>query len=111
MNTAIKIDHTYPVLQVVPFEKMEVARNEHPLLTASEEIFDVMGWSNLPNDLKLTIALDLIGFSDELKGLYSTKSNFVYNRRKRIYHWVRSFQDGLCDLETAIDALKLTYLD
>ena len=110
MTTAKKIDFNYPVLRPVDAKMVKRVQRKHSLLVATEEIFMLMGWSQLPDVLKLTIAIDMMGFQDEIKGLFSTRDQNLLNRRKRIHYWVNNFLDGQCELNTAVDALKVSYL-
>lgn len=110
MTTAPKIDFNFPVLQLVTPLERKVVRSKNPLLIESREIFEAMGWGDLPENVKLTIAIDMIGFQDELRGLYSTKDTMVLNRRKRIHYWISNLQEGLCSPETVVDALRVSYL-
>ncbi len=78
-----------------------------PLLDESAYIFSLMGWSGLPEDLKRAIAVDLIGYRDELLGLYSTLDPAVQARRRSVYWWVEQYRDGTCSLDTAIASLRI----
>lgn len=89
-----------PILRKVLIE----AENEHHEL---EEVFELMGWEGLPEDLKIEIKEDIKAFRDELTGYYSTCDPFVQRRRQRIDYWVRSFNDGVCSLKTAVNALRV----
>ncbi|KPQ00615.1 MAG: hypothetical protein HLUCCA01_01725 [Bacteroidetes bacterium HLUCCA01] len=110
MTTATKLDPAYPVLRPVESHLVKRSGRRNPLLAETDEIFSLMGWSDLPDPFKLTIAIDLIGFRDEIMGLYATRDVNVLNRRKSIYYWVNAYLDGTCDLQTAMDALKVSYL-
>jgi hypothetical protein len=107
MITAKKIDHTFSVLTPVKLDGTKHIKRTNPLLRESQEIFELMGWSSLPDEVKLVIAIDLIGFRDELKGLYSTNSPYVIARRKSIYYWINMLMNGSCSEQTAIQALKI----
>lgn len=89
-----------PILRKVLIE----AENEHREL---EEVFELMGWEGLPEDLKIEIKEDIKAFRDELTGHYSTCDPFVQRRRQRIDYWVRAFNDGVCSLKTAVNALRV----
>lgn len=71
------------------------------------QIYEAMGWGDLPYRLKFEIALDIVGFYDELTGLYSTRDPFVLARRKRVLYWINNYRSGNCTLETAVSALKI----
>ncbi len=73
----------------------------------SDEIFQTLGWENLPSELKFEIEEDVIGYYNELHGQYSTNCEFVQRRRESVDFWVKSYMDRLCSLETAIDSLKV----
>jgi hypothetical protein len=115
MTTAKKIDQRYPVLRTWSTEFIEShssTQNDriHPLITESKDIFSMMGWEFLPESIKLSIAIDMIGFRDELNGLYSSRDPRVLARRKSIYFWVHQFADGKCTSETATKALRVMNL-
>lgn len=110
MTTAKKIDFNYPVLRPVDAKLVKRVQRKHTLMVETEEILTLMGWNHLPDELKLIIAIDMMGFQDELKGLFSTRDQNVLNRRKRIHYWVNNFLDGQCELDTAVNALKVSYL-
>jgi hypothetical protein len=92
-----KFEH---VLRKVLFE----AEQEH---REAEEGFEVMGWGNLPEELKIEIKDDIRIFIDELNGHYSSCDPWVQKRRKSVYYWVSMFRDGNVSLETAIGALRV----
>lgn len=107
MTTAKKIDHTFSVLTPVMLEQKKRTNRINPILRESKEIFELMGWGGLSEEVKLVIAIDLIGFRDELKGMYSTNSPYVLARRKSIYYWVNMLLNNACSEKTAIEALKI----
>jgi hypothetical protein len=76
----------------------------------AEEMFVLLGWADLPSELKVAIEADVKGYADELEGHYCTSSEWVQRRRESVDFWVHSFQDGLCSLETAVQALKVPSL-
>lgn len=75
-----------------------------------EQMFSLLGWDSLPNQLKLVIEEDVKGYIDELNGCYSTNSIFVQRRRESVDFWVNSYMDGICTLDTALQALKVEIL-
>lgn len=107
MTTAKKLDHSFTQLTSVLLDGNQPLNRKHPLLRESREIFELMGWDALSDDVKLVIAIDLIGFRDELKGLFSTNSPYVLARRKSIYYWVNMILNGACSERTAIEALRV----
>lgn len=74
------------------------------------EAFTLMGWGNLPDELKIEIYNDVKFMVQELKGMYSSCDPFVENRRNSVHFWVNSFKDGICSLEAAVKALKVKAL-
>jgi len=80
------------------------AREEHSKL---QKVFEIMGWGDLPDVLKIEIESDVMAMVDELEGQYSTCDPFVLKRRERVIYWVESYHDGICSLQTAVDALKI----
>lgn len=93
---------TKPLLQSIFRE----AQQEYQQL---EEIFRLMGWSDLPDALKIEIKDDVAAMVAELEGRYSTCDPHVLNRRKSVTYWVDMYRNGVCSLNTAIDSLKMTY--
>lgn len=91
---------TQPQLQNI----FDEAKQEYHKL---EEVFDMMGWGNLPDRLKIEIKDDIAAMVDELKGNYSTCDPFVLKRRERVTYWIEMYQNRVCSLGTAIDALKI----
>jgi len=92
-----------PVLRKV----LKDAEREHREL---QQMFELMGWGDLPDALKMEIKDDVSAMVDELQGQYSSCDEHVARRRQRVVHWVQSFRDGICSLETAIDALHIKKL-
>lgn len=106
MNTALKTPRKFrpePVLRSI-FKEAEL---EHRQI---QQMFDLLGWGELPEELKFTIKEDVKGYIDELNGEYSTNCPLVQRRRESVDFWVNSFNDDMCSLETALDALKTSGL-
>lgn len=101
MSTALKTLalHTAPQLHAL-------ARPD-PLIEAASDMLETMGWSDIPAELKRSVAIDVIGYRDELLGLYATRDPHVMARRRSVYWWVEAYRSGTCSLETALDALKM----
>ncbi|HET8864596.1 MAG TPA: hypothetical protein VFM80_02790 [Gracilimonas sp.] len=75
--------------------------------TEMQQAFDLLGWGNLPDELKIEINEDVKFMVQELKGRFSSCDPFVKRRRESVHYWVSSFQDGICSLETATKVLKV----
>ncbi len=75
-----------------------------------QQAFDLLGWGNLPDELKIEVYGDVKFMVEELKGRFSTCDPFVKRRRETVHYWVSCFQDGICSLQTAINALKVKTL-
>lgn len=109
MNTVIKTTqkgfdaNLEPVLRKV----LKEAEKEHREL---QEMFTLMGWGNIPDALKMEIKDDVSAMVNELKGQYSSCDPHVERRRQRVVHWVESYRDGICSLDTAIEALHIKSL-
>lgn len=109
MNTAIKTTqkrldgNLEPVLRKV----LKEAEKEHREL---QDMFKLMGWGSLPDALKMEIKEDVASMAGELKGQYSSCDPHVARRRTSVVHWVESYRDGICSLQTAIDALHIKKL-
>ena len=106
MNAAKKTrEQTVPVLPLLKIFRK--AKEEH---SKTEEMFHLLGWSCLPAELKLAVEDDVKAYYDELHGRYSTNCAYVQRRRESVDFWVKSFLDGICSLETALDSVRITKL-
>lgn len=106
MNAAYKkqqLNRNDRVLNLI-FHKAEAEHRE------IEEMFSLLGWNDLPGNLKVVIEGDVKGYIDELNGQFCTNSEWVQRRRESVDFWVNSYLDGLCTLDTAITSLKVTKL-
>lgn len=92
-----------PVLRKV----LKEAEQEHREL---QNMFKLMGWGDLPDALKMEIKDDVSAMVKELRGQYSSCDPHVARRRRSVVHWVQSYCDGICSLQTAIDALHIKSL-
>ena len=72
-----------------------------------QEAFELMGWGELPDALKIEIYNDVKFMVQELKGMFSSCDAYVQRRRETVHFWVSSYQDGICTLEAAIKAVKI----
>jgi hypothetical protein len=111
MNTARKLyqqdEIGNQVLTVVETSNEALLENpvdEDPRLN---EIYEALGWGDLPYRLKFVIASDVVGYYDELMGLYSTCDPGVIARRKRVSYWVENYRNHIASLETTLDALRI----
>jgi len=109
MNTAIKISQNRSATNLEPVLRkvLKEAEQQHQEL---RQMFELMGWGQLPDRLKIEIKDDVSAMVDELKGQYSSCDPYVARRRQRVVHWVKSYLDGICSLNTAIEALKVKKL-
>lgn len=106
MNALRKSRNTFlpePVLTSILLE----AKIEHRQM---EEMFSLLGWSDLPQELKIEIKDDVKGYIDELEGNYCSSCSFVQRRRESVDFWVSSFKEQICTLETALQALRANKL-
>lgn len=114
MNTAKKIENSQPLLtslkggKATTRKKLRLHNEFRKERKRMEEVYALLGWSDLPEVLKNVIAADVKGYADELEGRYSTRCEYVQRRRESIDFWVRSYKDGLCSVEAASDALMMT---
>jgi len=106
MNAAIKKTSVTPEEKVLSliFHKAEAEYRE------TEEMLALLGWSDLPEELKMVIEEDVKGYIDELKGQYCTNSEWVQRRRESVDFWVNSYIDGICSLQTAVRSLRVNKL-
>lgn len=109
MKTTIKKTAQLPVFDVEPVLRKAFlqAEKEHKEL---QKIFSLMGWGDLPDALKVEIKDDVASMVDELKGQYSSCDPYVKKRRQSVTYWVNCYKDGICSLNTAINALKVRKL-
>lgn len=96
-------DNLEPVLRKVLIE----AEREHREL---QQMFELMGWGDLPDALKIEIKDDVSAMVEELKGNYSSCDPFIARRRQSVIYWINSYEDGICSLQTAIEALRVKKL-
>lgn len=75
-----------------------------------QQAFELLGWGDLPDELKIEINEDVKFMVEELKGRFSSCDPFVKRRRESIHYWVSCFQDGICSLDAAIKVLKVKNL-
>ena len=92
-----------PLLRRVLLE----AENEHRQF---EDAFRLLGWDQLPENLKLAIRDDVKAYADELTGKYSTCDPYVFRRRKSVAFWVNCYQENICSLDTAVKSLEVKKL-
>ncbi|MGD8747493.1 MAG: hypothetical protein PVI44_03430 [Balneolaceae bacterium] len=109
MNTAAKLTRKQPDVTLEPVLRkvLKEAEKEHQELL---NMFNLMGWGVLPDRLKMEIKDDVSAMVDELKGQYSSCDPHVARRRQRVVHWVNCYLDGICSLDTAIEALSVKKL-
>lgn len=108
-NASLNTRKSTPAFDVEPIlaKVFQDAEQEHHKL---QDVFGMMGWGDLPDALKIEIKDDVVAMVQELEGQYSTCDPYVIKRRERVSYWVDTFQRGICSLQTAIDALKVTRL-
>lgn len=75
-----------------------------------QQAFELLGWSKLPDEIKIEIHDDVHFMVQELKGLFSTCDPYVQRRRETVHFWVQSFLDKICSKDAAIKALKIKML-
>lgn len=75
-----------------------------------DEMFALLGWSALHEEIKLEIRDDVRACAEELRGNYSTSDPYVLRRRQRVDYWVRASLRGQCTVMTAVRALRTTSL-
>lgn len=84
-----------------------IKKEGHREYAEMQQAFDLLGWGNLPDELKIEINEDVKFMVQELKGKFSSCDPFVKRRRESVHYWVSCFQDGICTLETAIKSVKV----
>lgn len=106
MRTFIKkpaVKPLEPILRKVLVE----AESEHMEM---EYMFDLMGWKEIPDALKMEVRQDVKCFINELDGFYSSCDPYVQRRRESVEFWISSYCDGLCTLDTAVRSLRVNSL-
>lgn len=108
-NASLNTRKSNPQFDVEPLlaQVWKEAKQEHQKL---QDVFAMMGWADLPDALKIEIKDDVVAMVRELEGQYSTCDPYVIKRRERVSYWVDTFQSGVCSLQTAVKALKVTKL-
>ena len=112
MNQALSFtpkQNRKPALFAVPVLK-RIQQESIEEYNEMQQAFNLMGWGDLPDALKIEIHEDIKFMVEELQGRYSSCDPFVKKRRESIHYWVSCFQDGICSLDTAINALKVKAL-
>ncbi len=106
MTRSIVKQRNKSALNVEPIlgKVLQEAQKEHEEL---QEAFQLMGWGDLPGELKIEIKDDIAAMVDEYKGQYSTRDPFVLKRRQRVIYWIENYQEGMCSLGTAVHALRV----
>lgn len=107
MNSTVRRNSPKPdTFEVEPIlrKALKEAKKEHEKL---QHMFRLLGWSDLPDALKIEIKDDVAAMAGELEGQYSTCDPFVEKRRQTVTYWVSCYQDGICSLDTAVNALKV----
>lgn len=111
MATSNTITHSNPSVSLFVAPLLKRIKKESAIeYVEMQEAFELMGWGNLPDQLKIEIYTDIKFMVMELKGMYSSCDPYVERRRDSVHFWVNSFNDGICSLETAIQALKIKTL-
>lgn len=106
VKSALKIRKKFNAEPILRSIFNEAAIEHHQ----TEQMFRLLGWGDLPVELKLLIKEDVKGYVDELNGQYASCCPLVQRRRESVDFWVNSFKDGICSLETALEALKTNRL-
>ena len=112
MNNALstyKQPQSEQVLFALPILK-RIERESQQEYDEMQEAFELMGWADLPDTLKVEIHADVKFMVEELKGRYSSVDPFVKRRRQTVTYWVNCYQDGICSLDTAVASLKVKSL-
>lgn len=109
MNTATKVTQRNPAANLEPVLRKVLieAEREHRQI---QEMFELMGWGDLPDELKIEIKDDVSAMANELQGQYSSCDPFTARRRQSVIHWVNSYEDDICSLQTAIEVLRVNRL-
>lgn len=89
---------------------LTILRNAKKQQAESEKMFAELGWEDLPAVLKFEIEDDVKGYMDELIGRYSSTCPYVQRRRESVDFWVRSYREGICSLETAVESVRVREL-
>lgn len=84
-----------------------ISRESKIEFTEMQNAFKLLGWGSLPDQLKIEIYADVRGMVEELKGFYSSACPYHQRRKESVHFWVSSFVDGICNLDTAVNALKV----
>lgn len=108
-NALTQTNLSTPNLFVAPLLK-RIRKESADEYNEMQQAFDLMGWGELPDELKIEIYNDVRFMVEELKGRFSSCDEYVQRRRDTVHFWVSSFQDKICTLGAAINALKVKTL-
>lgn len=109
MNNALSTytqNHSDTALFALPILK-RIEKESQEEYTEMQIAFDLMGWADLPDALKVEIHDDVKFMVKELKGQFSSCDPYVKRRRESVVYWVNCFQDGICSLEAVVKALRV----
>jgi len=99
MTTALKLTRpSFPVLKPVEINPVD----ERALGMAK-----LFGWDELPDHMLELIESDLIGFHNEIKGLYCSRDKALLNRRASVRYWVENYLNGQCSYDTVVSMLRM----
>src|SRR5699024_7225941 len=100
MKTTVKPPSQLQAFNIEPVLRKALieAEKEHNEL---QEMFKLMGWSYLPDALKVEIKEDVSAMVDELQGQYSSCDPHVERRRRSVTYWINCYEDNICSLDTA----------
>ncbi|MCH8567969.1 MAG: hypothetical protein LAT67_06885 [Balneolales bacterium] len=104
MNTAKQLPFhsgysTFTGLQAVPLIKID------DKAAACVRLF---GWEDLPDQLIKAIEDDLIGFHNEINGLYCTNDPSVVRRRNSVRYWIENYLNGITGYDTTLRMVSVT---
>jgi hypothetical protein len=76
-------------------------------LATMQDAFELLGWQELTDEIKVAIYEDVKFMVMELQGLFSSCDEYVKRRRDSVHFWVSSFLDGICDEKMVIENLQI----
>lgn len=85
----------------------KISRESHLEYEAMQEAFQLLGWGDVADELKIEIYADIRAMVEELRGHYCSNDPYVQRRRESVCYWVENVRHGICSLQTAIQALKV----
>lgn len=101
MNTALKIKHLPQPLALIQTPHGFEAH----LQETTQELFELLGWNDIPQSIKALIQNDVKDFALEVLVPFTSIAPEKLERKQRIRYWMRQFKAGYCSESTVVEML------